>query len=413
MATSTAKAGPYISSTANLKFSTLRKYWMKMEARTTFSGSETFLPETGPVSASDLVRITESTGSEPNVPDATENTQISSRAQGNWKPTQFVGAIKYYYLQQTGVDLNYNIGAQAWNSNITKTITKKVFLNGSCGSTNPNLPACKLDVDAKNVRILVAAGIYGAGGAKRTGTSQSGTNGGTAFSIPNISNILNNVIIEVGANANIYGGGAGGGSGGRGGEGGDGGSYGYSQPVAQVVCRPGWVGPFCGHRRCWGHHIRPCHTNRHTRWVPTSGGAGGSGGGGGDGGFGAGFSSQQGTGPGQFTLKTSGQPGQPGTAGQPGGGAGSGSGPGGDGGKGGDGGRGGSYGQSSTTGGAGQPGKPGTSAPRSPGQPGTAGGPAGAPAGTGGASISGSNYYYTGTITSLTVKGNVSGGTEL
>ena len=95
MATSTAKAGPFISSTQNLKFSDLRKYWMKMSARTTFSGSETFEAETGPVSASDLVRITEATGSEPNVPDATENSGISSREQGNWKPTQFVGAIKY------------------------------------------------------------------------------------------------------------------------------------------------------------------------------------------------------------------------------------------------------------------------------------------------------------------------------
>lgn len=405
MATSTDKAGPFISSTENLKFSDLRKYWMKMEARTTFTGSETFLEETGSVSASDLFRITESTGSEPNVPDATENAQISSSTQGNWKPTQFVGAIKYYFLEQTGVELNYDVGAQAWNSNLPKTIVKKVFLNGSCGSVNTNSPACELNQNAKNLRIVVAGGIYGAGGPQKTGTSQSGTNGGSAFSISNISSLLNNVIVEVTGTGRIYGGGAGGGSGGLGGTGGDGGSYGYTQGGASEQCHPAFV-----QNR---HHIRPCVQLFHSQFVPTTGGTGGAGGAGGFGGFGAGFGSQQGTGPGQFTLITSGQPGQPGTGGDPGGAAGSGSGPGGAGGNGGDGGHGGVYGQPSTAGGVGQPGQPGTSAPGSPGTAGTAGGPGGTPAGTGGASILGSNYYFTGTITSLTVKGDLSGGTEL
>ena len=50
-------AGPNITSGTEIKFSTLRKYFLKMKPRSSFTDSDTFEPETGSVSASQLLRV--------------------------------------------------------------------------------------------------------------------------------------------------------------------------------------------------------------------------------------------------------------------------------------------------------------------------------------------------------------------
>ena len=108
-----------ITSTTDIKFSLLRRRFLKMEPRAaTYGGSETFPNDTGSVSASQLLRqtadATDGTVNEesdidykqPFVPDCTENSNIASA--NDWKTSQFVDAVKYYYLQQTGSD-NLNL----------------------------------------------------------------------------------------------------------------------------------------------------------------------------------------------------------------------------------------------------------------------------------------------------------------
>ena len=102
MATSTATAGIGALS-GEIKFSQFRRTFLKMNARTTFGGSESFDPETGSVSASELLR--DLTGSDPNVPNATENAAIATT--NDWKPSQFNNALKYYYAEQTGTETQY------------------------------------------------------------------------------------------------------------------------------------------------------------------------------------------------------------------------------------------------------------------------------------------------------------------
>ena len=111
MATATATAG-IGALTGEIKFSQLRRTFLKMKARATFADSETFDPETGSVSASQLLRDT--TGDNPNVPDATENAAIATT--NDWKPSQFNNALKFYYIQQSVNNEDYDIGAQNWLS---------------------------------------------------------------------------------------------------------------------------------------------------------------------------------------------------------------------------------------------------------------------------------------------------------
>ena len=84
-----------ITSTADIKFSLLRRRFLKMNPRATYGGSETFDAETGSVSASQLLRqtadATDTSISEesdidykqPFVPDCAENSNIASA--NDWK----------------------------------------------------------------------------------------------------------------------------------------------------------------------------------------------------------------------------------------------------------------------------------------------------------------------------------------
>lgn len=422
MATSVETAGIGVLS-GEIKFSQLRRTFLKMNARATFSDSETFNAETGSVSASQLLRDT--TGTNPNVPDSTENAAIATT--NDWKPSQFNNALKYYYVQQTGNEEDYNIGSQSWNNNLPLSIRKFMFIDGRCEATGPTSPACKLITTSRNVRIDVSGQIYGAGGTPG-GAGVVGSNfinggdGGKGGTSLEVNASANNIVVFVRDTAEIFAGGGGGGGGGAGGDGGNGGSGSYSFPCgSQCIhafgscgsCPAGFEsqGVFgnCGTHR----HPRPFHhcCQRSTIYctASSSGSAGGTGGNAGAGGKGRGWNNTSNVLDGPVNG-VAGISGTAGTVGSNGGGSG------GDGGAGGNGGNGGQHGEPGVSGTDGVPGADGADGNVGEGTDGITGG-LGGDGGAAGNSLSGAGYSYTGTIntsgTNITIAGPIAGGTEI
>lgn len=191
MSATVSKAGPYFSS-GSISFSSLRNTFKEV-----FSGS---------ISASELRKNTTITDTNPFVPDATENTNISSST--NLKLSQFRNSIKYYYITQSGTDINFDIDTQSWNGNLNKNILKWMYINGTVGSNSTSSAASDFNATAYNLTIDVAGNIYGAGGAGGTSATISGGSGGTALSVTSSGG--NNIIVFVRSGAQIYGGGGGG-----------------------------------------------------------------------------------------------------------------------------------------------------------------------------------------------------------
>jgi len=268
---SPSKHGPNISEGTEIKFSTLRKYFLKMNPKTNFSQSDSesslFDAETGSVSASQLLKKEEVTNdgnpteySEidakiPIVPDCTENSLISSST--NWKLSQFVGSIKYYYIQQstasspTNDDLNVVINDLSWNGNLDKSIRKIFFIDGTIGS-NTTSPSVSLTSESNNLSYIIAGNVYGSsglGGGQTGNNTVNGLNGGDAFSINNSTGTNNYINLLSGSK--LYAGSGGGAKGGSGGNGGQGGlscfNYGTSNTTTSGFCTgngpPGLGGP--------------------------------------------------------------------------------------------------------------------------------------------------------------------------
>ena len=387
MATSTATAGIGALS-GEIKFSQFRRTFLKMQPRDTFSGSETFLAETGSVSASQLLRDT--TGTDPVVPDATENAAIATT--NDWKPSQFNNTLKYYYAGQTGNESQYDIGAQSWNSNLPLSIRKFMFIDGNLSSTDNTVPAARLTTTSRNVRIDVRGNITGAGGSNGDGgrgggnsgnssqNGENGTDGGMGGSALQVNASGNNNLVFVRSSAEIFAGGGGGGGGG-------GGAQGDSFVTTGCTNGPysGW--PYrggCG-GACSAAYVGPdawyiCY------YPGTTTVSGGSAGDGGDGGLGEG----------QGQSQSNGSPGGSGASASP---------PAGNGGDGGDGGNG------AAAGVAGQAGQDGNDS-----NTGATGGTGGA-AGAAGAALDGADYDFTGVIntsgSNITIKGAIIGGTQI
>jgi hypothetical protein len=211
------KSGPFYASGA-ISFSSLRTNFKATDIDGTVSA------DTSPISASQLKRITSQSDDDPTVPDATENTQISTG--NNLSISQFRNSVKYYKVSQTDTNTNLNISTQAWNTNLSKNIKKKVSIVGTIGSSDTNIPAllttygqhCNLEI-----AVTGTGKVIGAGGTAGTANGGSGGNGGTAMDL--LNSLAASVIkITVVSGANIYGGGGGGGAGTKGGTGGQGGN---------------------------------------------------------------------------------------------------------------------------------------------------------------------------------------------
>ena len=132
-----------IEHSSNIKFSELRREFKTIQKRSTYSGEDDHSGDSNTISisASELLR---NTSGSPNVPDAVENASIPT-TQSNWKTSQFIGAVKFYYLNQTGTNDNTgdstiagldldnptnSVGESStdiknWNNNINKNINKR------------------------------------------------------------------------------------------------------------------------------------------------------------------------------------------------------------------------------------------------------------------------------------------------
>lgn len=281
MSASVTKAGPYFSS-GSISFSSLRNTFKEVSS--------------GSIKASELIRNTNISEKNPIVPDATENSSVSS--SNNLKISQFRNTIKYYYITQTDTDTNFDISSQSWNSNLSKNIKKWMYINGTCGSNTASSSAATVNSTVYNLLIDISGNIYGAGGAGGTLSTISGENGGTAFSISNPSG--SNLIVNVQSSAKIY---AGGGGGEKGAKGADGnpGTCVNETSVSGCGTRPGcpdgyfetgtWNGNCCqSYNYCCGLFNCKCEAcsqytqGRNCRQAyGSSGGIGGEGGNGGPG----------------------------------------------------------------------------------------------------------------------------------
>ena len=198
MTATVTKAGPYYS-TGSISFSSLRSNFK--------------VASSGAISASELKRTTSISSTDPIVPDCTENRISGPLSNGistadNLKLSQFRNSIKYYYITQTGTDLNFDIGAQNWNGNLNKPIKKWMYINGTCGTNSTSSFASTFNATAYNMTIDVSGGIYGAGGVGGTSATIAGSTGGGALSVQSTGG--NNIVVFVRSGSNIYGGGGGG-----------------------------------------------------------------------------------------------------------------------------------------------------------------------------------------------------------
>ena len=305
MSVSVSKAGPFFAS-GPITFSELRRTFRAQSQKTSTGGSESFAFDVAPISMSELKRDTNPQSPNPIVPDATENSAIGSVSDVSL--SQYRNSIKFYYISQTGTDIYFDIDALSWNSNLDKTITKTIFIDGDIGSDNALSPAASFEQSpAYNLLFDVTGTIKGApglGGGKPGNVSISGQTGGTALSI--ISTGGENLTVLVRSSARIYGGGGGGEKGATGAQG----ATGLCQDTQTVQncgscpdCPTGWTstsgcysGAGCARvRRCnwWGScWFETTAYLRYDDCLNEYQVAGGLGGEGGDGGTGRGYGNE-------------------------------------------------------------------------------------------------------------------------
>jgi hypothetical protein len=254
MTLSSTVRGNYYSS-GSISFSSLRNNFREQNLDGTFNTDDE------QISASELKRVTDVSNPNPIVPDAYENSSISTG--DNLKLSQFRGSVKYYLLDQTdvndnsgdntspGLNLTTVSGVSNWNNNLSKNIIKSIGIAGTVGSYYPNQPAISIDNDTSNVIINVSGEVYGGGGQYNVNSGL----GGTAIYVNN--SLQSYTKVNVISDGLIWaGGGAGGrgGIGGRGGTGGTGGSYPLSNrtPGTGGIGGDGGIG---GNGRGYGQSI--------------------------------------------------------------------------------------------------------------------------------------------------------------
>ena len=297
MAISVTKSGPYFTSGA-ISFSAMRN---------TFRLNN----PTGTISASELLRNTDVTNTDPILPDATENSDVATTT--DWKTSQIRDSIKFYNVTQPSGDTNLNldIDGLSWNSNLNKNIVKKMNIEGICGSNTTGTAAALMDSTAHNLTIDVSGDIFGCGALATTdGDNPDGLDGGDALDVITSGN---NVSVNVQSTARIYGGGGGGEHGNDGAKGQDGTCFNYI--FGEVASGCGFCGDCsnlgAGYENFGGcANVGACNCSGWWFWrgcadftrsaaqcrkqdpITVTGGTGGAGG---DGGRGRGFNYQSGT----------------------------------------------------------------------------------------------------------------------
>ena len=404
MAITITKSGPFYETAGTpISFSSLRTNFRATNI------DETVSVDTLPISASELIRVTSQTTTNPTVPDATENSSIptSVGAGVSIKASHFRNSVKYYRVSQTSTNTNLNISTLEWNSNLSKNIKKKVSIGGTTGSSDTNIPAllttsgehCNLEI------VVTGTGkVIGAGGTAGTAGGTAGGNGGNGGTAMNLLNTLAASVIKVtvASGANIYGGGGGGGGGTVGGTGGTGANGSYLEATYAAACDAwGFLCSFAsGETQVNACTFYNAYCPSYST-VNTTGGTGGPGGNGANGGVGAGYEQALGA-AGSGVVAVTDWTGRIG---------GTNAGTGGKGGKGGDSGAGGTFGANGSPGTQGATGITGGNGSLvdgtvTTGGSETAGGLPVGTAGAAGSAITGTNYSVTG-ASADTVKGTI------
>jgi hypothetical protein len=200
------------------------------------------LASSGTLSATELRRVTSTSNTNPIVPDATENASIST--SNNLSLSQFRNSIKYYDLNQSGTDTNLDVDAQTWNSNLSKSIIKRVNINGTCGSTSVGSPALTFDALVYNLFVIVNGSVLGAAGATGSGS------GGNAMSLISSGGAI---YLTTNSGSAVYGGGGGGANGATGATGLPGGCHYFNNYSTGNQCGgcPGCAGGYYATRYCY------------------------------------------------------------------------------------------------------------------------------------------------------------------
>ena len=241
MAITAAQDGLYFpSGTNNIKWSELRDTFKRNAPTEPQQNGALGTIISGAISASDLLRETDRTNTNPYVPDCTQNADVGSST--NWKVSQMRDTIKYYWVTVTGTNDNFDIDAGPnWNSNINKTIVKRIYINGDCGTNSTSTYAARLSAVACNLTIDVTGSMLGSGGAGGDTNNADGRVGGDALQIDNVGH--ENVRVWLRTGAQIFGGGGGGGKGTAGSQGSSGTCWDYEYNSVGSGC--GWCGD-CG-----------------------------------------------------------------------------------------------------------------------------------------------------------------------
>ena len=264
---------------------------------------------TGTISASELLRNTDTTNTDPILPDATENSDVATST--DWKTSQIRDSIKFYNVTQPSGDTNVNldIDAQSWNGNLGRNIVKKMNIQGICGSNSTSLRAAQIDQPANNLTIDVSGDIFGCG-ADATVTGPDGLDGGDALGVTGGGN---NLKINLQSTGRIYAGGGAGEHGDVGATGQSGTCFNYIFQNVNSGCGfcgdcsslgsgytriggcNGAVGCNCAGWGWWYGCRQTNLTTAECRKQENTNVAGGTGGTGGDGGRGRGFNFQSGS----------------------------------------------------------------------------------------------------------------------
>jgi len=181
---------------------------------------------------------------DPIVPDATENANIST-TDSNLQLGAFRGSIKQYILTQTGSNTTLDIDSQSWNSNLSRNVIKQFQINGTISATTNTDTAGSFNAEAYNMRFVVNGDVYGVGGAGGIANGGNGGNGGDALEVTNSSSRTGTsarVQIDVLQYGKIWAGGGGGGAGSAGNSGSDLPCY-YESNQTQTIYSGGSTNP--------------------------------------------------------------------------------------------------------------------------------------------------------------------------
>lgn len=125
---------------------------------------DTFGFSRGRIKASQLLRSTDPNLTNPNVPDATENANIQTSTESQWKASHFRNSITEYIITQSGTDVNLTLSSLSWNSNLNKNVKKTYEVTGTIGGTTSGGSALTLDGTVYNLTVRVSGYVLGHGG---------------------------------------------------------------------------------------------------------------------------------------------------------------------------------------------------------------------------------------------------------